>query len=103
MKFKKKNLKILSHCDLVVEGLNSFDFQQLKAPEVKKLLKEMYIKRAAGVDTISPKLIKISADISAEPLTQAIIANCVKVFFLIMLKLLLPFLSIKENLTNMTF
>ena len=53
---------------MVVKGLNSFDFQQLKAPEVKKLLKEMYIKRAAGVDTISPKLIKISADISVQSL-----------------------------------
>ena len=54
--------------------LNSFDFQQIKAPEVKKLLKEIDIKKAVGVDTIPPKLIKISADIIAEPLTQAI--NC---------------------------
>ena len=54
--------------------LNSFDFQQIKAPEVKKLLKEIDIKKAVGVDTIPPKLIKIGADIIAEPLTQAI--NC---------------------------
>ena len=52
--------------------LNSFDFQQIKAPEVKKLLKEIDIKKAVGVDTIPPKLIKIGADIIAEPLTQAI-------------------------------
>ena len=54
--------------------LNSFDFQQIKAPEVKKLLKEIDIKKAVGVDTIPPKLIKIGADIIAEPLTQA--RNC---------------------------
>ena len=52
----------------------SFDFQQVKPPEVKKLLKEIDIKKAVGVDTIPPKLIKIGADIIAEPLTQAI--NC---------------------------
>ena len=54
--------------------LNSFDFEQIKAREVKKLLKEIDIKKAVGVDTIPPKLIKIGADIIAEPLTQAI--NC---------------------------
>ena len=52
--------------------LNSFDFQQIKSPEVKKLLKEIDIKKAVGVDTIPPKLIKIGADIIAESLTQAI-------------------------------
>ena len=54
--------------------LNSFDFQQITTSEVKERLKEMTIKKAVGVDTISPKLIKIGADIIAEPLTQAI--NC---------------------------
>ena len=52
--------------------LDSFDSQQIKAPQVKKLLKEIDVKKAAGVDTIPPKLIKIGADIIAEPLTQAI-------------------------------
>ena len=52
----------------------SFDFQQVKPPEVKRLLKEIDIKKAVGVDTIPPKLIKIGADIIAEPLTKAI--NC---------------------------
>ena len=46
--------------------LNSFDFQQI--------IKEIDIKKAVGVDTIPPKLIKIGADIIAEPLMQAI--NC---------------------------
>ena len=54
--------------------LNSFDFQQITTSEVKKLLKEIEIKKAVGIDTIPPKLIKIGADIIAESLTQAI--NC---------------------------
>ena len=54
--------------------LNSFVFQQIKASEVKKLLKEIDIKKAVGADTIRPKLVKIGADIIAEALTQAI--NC---------------------------
>ena len=54
--------------------LNSFDFQQITTSEVKKLLKEIDIKKAVGVDTIPPKLIKIGADIIADSLTQAI--NC---------------------------
>ena len=54
--------------------LKSFDFKQIKASEVKKLLKERDIKKAVGVDTIPQKLVKIGADIIAEPLTQAI--NC---------------------------
>ena len=50
--------------------LNSFDFQQIKAREVKKLLNEIDIKQAVGIYTIPPKLIKIGEDIIAEPLTQ---------------------------------
>ena len=32
----------------------SFDFQQVKSPEVKKLLIEIDIKKAVGVDTVPP-------------------------------------------------
>ena len=41
---------------------------------LKKLLKEIGIKKVVSLDTIAPKLIKIGADIIAEPLTKAI--NC---------------------------
>ena len=51
----------------------SFDFQQVK-PEVKRLLKEIGIKKAEGVDTIPPQLIKIGANIIAEPISKAV--NC---------------------------
>ena len=64
-------LKIKNKSD---SDLSSFDFQQMKAPEVKKLSKGVDIKKAVSVDTIYKKLIKIGADIIAEPLTLAI--NC---------------------------
>ena len=51
--------------------INSFDFQKIKTSKVKKFLKEIYIKKAIDVDTIPPKMIKIGADIIAEPLTKA--------------------------------
>ena len=52
--------------------LNSFDFQQIATSKVKKLLKEIEIKKAAAVDTIPTKLINIGVDIIAERLMQAI-------------------------------
>ena len=52
--------------------LNWFFFQEIKASDVKKLLKETDFKKAVGVDTISPKMIKIGAYTIAEPLTQAV-------------------------------
>ena len=48
----------------------SFDFQQVKPSEVKRLLKEIDFKKAVGVDTIPTKLIKIGGDIIAEPLNE---------------------------------
>ena len=52
--------------------MNSFDFQQIKAPEVKKLLKEIDMKKSVSADIIPLNLIKIGADIIADPLTQTI-------------------------------
>ena len=80
--------------------LNSHDIQQIKAPEVKKFLKETDIKKAVGVDTIPPKLIKIGTDIIAEHLTQTI--NCC------LSRGIFPDIASavpvdKENLINMTF
>ena len=62
--------------------LNSSDFQQITPFEVKTRLKEIDIKKAIGVDTIPPKLIKIDADI--------IIKNKLVSYFD---KLLSPFIS----------
>ena len=52
--------------------MNGFDFQQIKAPEVKKLLKEIDMKKSVSADIIPLNLIKIGADIIADPLTQTI-------------------------------
>ena len=54
--------------------INSFDFRKIEATEIKKLLKEIDIKKAVDVDSVPPKLIKTGGDIISEPLTQAI--NC---------------------------
>ena len=51
----------------------------MKAPEVTKLLKQIDVKKAVGVKTILPKLIKIHVDIVAEPLTLVI--NCCSRYF----------------------
>ena len=69
-----KTIQVLKIKNKFGSVLNSFDLQQITTSEVKKLLKEIDIKKAAGVDTVPPKLIKIGADIIAESLTQAI--NC---------------------------
>ena len=47
-------LKIKNKCG---SNLNSFDFQQIKATAVTKILKEIDLKKAIGVDTIRPKLV----------------------------------------------
>ena len=52
--------------------LNSLDFQQITTSQVKKFLKEIYIKETVVLDAIPTKLIKIGADIIVEPLTQAV-------------------------------
>ena len=41
----------------------------MKTLEVKKLLKEIDVKKAVGVDAVPPKLINIGSDIMIEPLT----------------------------------
>ena len=47
-------LKTESKCD---SDLNSFDVQPIETSEVKKLLKEIGVEKAVGVDTIPLKLI----------------------------------------------
>ena len=86
-------------------GLNSFDFQQIKTSEVKTSVpfKEIDIKKAVGVDTIPPKLIKIGADIIAEPLTQAINCCLLQGIFPDNAKIAFVVPVDKENLINMTF
>ena len=61
-------------CKYVKTDLNRFDFQQIKAPGVKNLLKEIDVKKAVSLDTNPPKLNKIGVYIIREPLTLA--KNC---------------------------
>ena len=58
-------LKVKNKCG---SDISSFDFQEIKAPEVKKFFKQIDIKNAVGVGTTPPKLINpFSTDV---PLMQ---------------------------------
>ena len=61
--------------------LNDFDFEQIKPPEVKKILKEIYVKKAVGVETVPPKLTKICADINCRTFNVANILLLVSRYF----------------------
>ena len=61
----------------VVNGSNvsdseRFSFKTVNESEIKDLLKNLDIKKASGIDTIPPKLIKLSADFLTPLLTKAI-------------------------------
>ena len=47
-------LKVKNKCG---SDISSFDFQEIKAPEVKKFFKQIDIKNVVGVGTTPPKLI----------------------------------------------
>ena len=49
-----------------------FAFKNTNTSNVKKLLKNLDVKKAVGNDTIPPKLLKIAADSLSRPLTKAI-------------------------------
>ena len=70
----QKNPSVLKIKKKFVSDLNSFKFQQIKTPELKKLFKNIGVNKAVGVYAILPKLIKTGANIIPEPLTLAI--NC---------------------------
>ena len=61
----------------VVNGSNvsnseRFSFKMVNENEIKDLLKNLDIKKASGIDTIPPKLVKLSADFLTPLLTKAI-------------------------------
>ena len=61
----------------VVNGSNvsdseRFSFKTINESEIKDLLKNLDIKKASGIDTIPPKLVKLSADFLTPLLTKAI-------------------------------
>ena len=49
-----------------------FSFKTINESEIKDLLKNLDIKKASGIDTIPPKLVKLSADFLTPLLTKAI-------------------------------
>ena len=53
-------------------GKEKFFFKPVTPPEIEKLIKCLDTNKAAGIDTISPKLVKIAADFLTPLLTVAI-------------------------------
>ena len=76
----------------VVNGSNvsdseRFSFKTINESEIKDLLKNLDIKKASGIATIPPKLVKLSADFLTPLLTKAINTRLHKMFFQKTLKL----------------
>ena len=55
-----------------VSDSERFSFKTVNESEIKGLLKNLDIKKASGIDTIPPKLVKLSADFLTALLTKAI-------------------------------
>ena len=55
-----------------VSNSERFSFKMVNENEIKDLLKNLDIKKASGIDTIPPKLVKLSADFLTPLLTKAI-------------------------------
>ena len=55
-----------------VSDSERFSFKTVNESEIKDLLKNLDIKKASGIDTIPPKLVKLSADFLSPLLTKAI-------------------------------
>ena len=72
-----KNHPSITKIKQVVNGSDVFDserfsFKTVKESEIKGLLTNLDIKKASGIDTIPPKIVKISADFLTTLLTKAI-------------------------------
>ena len=70
-----KNHPIVTKIKEIIEkntNKRSFKFDFVTKPYIATLLKTIYIKKATCVDRITPKLVKLSANILSEPLTKTI-------------------------------
>ena len=55
-----------------------FSFREATTAEIIKIIKALDINSAAGIDTIPPKLVVMSSDVIAEPLTKLINASTIQ-------------------------
>ncbi len=60
-----------------VDVRDSFMFHKVSVMDVKTRLKSLNMKKSAGYDTVSPKLMKLGADILCYP-TQQFINRCIE-------------------------
>ena len=57
---------------------SSFSFGEATTAEIVKIIKALDINSATGIDTIPPKLVIMSSDVVAEPLTKLINASAIQ-------------------------
>ena len=57
---------------------SSFSFREATTAEIMKIIKALDINSAIGIDTIPPKLVVMSFDVIAEPLTKLINASAIR-------------------------
>ena len=55
-----------------------FSFRETNTAEIIKIIKALEINSATGIDTIPPKLVVMSSDVIAEPLTKLINASTIQ-------------------------
>ena len=57
---------------------SSFRFREATTAEIIKIIKALGISSATGIDTVPPKLVVMSSDVIAEPLTKLVNASAVQ-------------------------
>ena len=56
------------------QRLETFAFQQVDEVKVKKYINKIGLKKATGLDNLSPKILRMTSDVLAKPITN--IVNC---------------------------
>ena len=61
-----------NHPNIKIKQIVNGSFKTVNESEIKDLVKKQDMKKASGIDTIPPKLVKLSADLLTALLTKAI-------------------------------
>ena len=57
---------------------SSFGFKEATTAEIIKIIKALDINSATGIDTVSPKLVAMSPDVTVEPITKLANASAIQ-------------------------
>ena len=94
-------LQIKNICSTSFHVKEKFCFQFVNEIEINKLIQGLNSKKATGIDTIPPKLMKVAVDFLTSPLTKSINSNIEHKIFHDLAKTPLVVHLIKENLIKM--